>query len=67
MNKGGLGWSVKKVDSVDWYTLRDALTGKSEMFGIWLLKQTIGICAALTASVVHSATITFFDAHVLVE
>jgi hypothetical protein len=45
VNKGGLGWSAKKFDSIDWLALRDALAGKSDMFGIWLSKQTIGICA----------------------
>ena len=35
----------QKFDMVDWMALRDALSGKSSMFCIWLSKQTIGINA----------------------
>ena len=45
VNVGGLGWSRSKFDSVDWAALRAGLSGKSEMYGVWLAKQTIGICA----------------------
>ena len=45
VNTGGLGWSQKKFDSVDWNALRSALAGKSEMFRVWYAKQTIGVCA----------------------
>ena len=44
-NIGGLGWTRAKFDSVDWAALCTGLAGKSEMYGVWLAKQTIGICA----------------------
>lgn len=44
-NVGGLGWTHKRFDSVDWESLRDVLDCKPHMYGIWLSKQTIGIAA----------------------
>jgi len=45
INVGGLGWSHERFDLVDWEGLRDGLTGRPAMFGIWLAKQTIGVNA----------------------
>jgi len=44
-NIGGLGWSPEKFDSINWESLRDVLSKKPDMYGVWLSKQTIGICA----------------------
>jgi hypothetical protein len=44
-NKGGLGWSQATFDAVDWSAIAAALRGKPEMFGLWLSKQSIGVCA----------------------
>jgi hypothetical protein len=44
-NIGGLGWSTDKFEAIDWESLRDVLSKKPDMYGIWLSKQTIGICA----------------------
>ena len=44
-NVGGIGWSASKFDLVDWSALRSALASKPDMYGVWLAKQTIGICA----------------------
>jgi hypothetical protein len=45
VNKGGLGWHAATFDSVDWKAIGEALKGKPEMLGLWLAKQTIGVCA----------------------
>ncbi len=44
-NKGGLGWSQATFDAIDWSAITAALQGKPEMFGSWLSKQSIGVCA----------------------
>jgi hypothetical protein len=44
-NKGGLGWSQATFGVVDWSAIAAALPGKPEMFGLWLSKQSIGVCA----------------------
>ena len=41
---GGLGWTPEKFDLVDWASLHAALKNKPDMFGIWLAKQSIGVC-----------------------
>ena len=43
-NKGGLGWDEDIFDSVDWKAQKRAMTGKPEMYSLWLTKQEIGIC-----------------------
>ena len=45
VNIGGLGWTSTKFDAVDWAALRTVLASKTDMYGIWLAKQTIGNCA----------------------
>jgi hypothetical protein len=45
VNKGGLGCHAATFDSVDWKAIGEALKGKPEMLGLWLAKQTIGVCA----------------------
>ena len=44
-NKGGLGWSTGRFDCIDWETLHRVISQKPAMYGVWLSKQTIGICA----------------------
>jgi hypothetical protein len=44
-NKGGLGWSKTKFESVDWKALEHAIINKPEGFQLWLSKQAIGVCA----------------------
>jgi hypothetical protein len=44
-NKGGLGWSDTKFESVNWKALEHAIRNKPEGFQLWLSKQTIGVCA----------------------
>ncbi len=44
VNKGGLGWSATIFDLVDWISIGEALKGKTEMLGLWLAKQSIGVC-----------------------
>lgn len=44
-NKGGLGWQGKRFDAIDWDTLERVLASKPTSFGIWLAKQTVGVCA----------------------
>ena len=44
-NKGGLGWSHSQFDCIDWKSLHSAISQKPEMYGVWLSKQTIGICS----------------------
>jgi hypothetical protein len=44
-NIGGLGWSAERFDCVEWEILRDVITSKPDMYGIWLAKQTKGSCA----------------------
>ena len=44
-NKGGLGWSPTHFNIVDWHTLELVLASKPAMYGVWLAKQTIGVCA----------------------
>ena len=44
-NKGGLGWQGRKFDMIDWDTLEAALATKPTSFGVWLAKQTVGVCA----------------------
>ena len=43
-NKGGLGWSVERFDSVDWRAIADAISNRPEMFQLLLSKQAIGVC-----------------------
>lgn len=45
INIGGLGWSEHRFNLVDWEGLRDGLKGRPAMFGVWLAKQSIGVCA----------------------
>lgn len=45
VNTGGLGWSSERFELVDWKGLHAALKNKPDMFGIWLAKQSIGVCA----------------------
>ena len=45
VNKGGLGWLASTFDLVDWDGLNEVLGTKPDMFGIWLAKQSIGVCA----------------------
>lgn len=42
---GGLGWSTERFEEVDWRSLDRALATKSDMYGIWLTKQSTGTCA----------------------
>ncbi len=44
-NKGGLGWSDKAFDGVDWEALTQTLSHKPESFQLLLSKQLIGVCA----------------------
>jgi hypothetical protein len=44
-NKGGLGWSDTKFESVNWKALEHAIRNKPEGFQLWLSKQAIGVCA----------------------
>jgi hypothetical protein len=44
-NKGGLGWVANTFNLVDWCSIAAILKGKPEMFGLWLSKQSIGVCA----------------------
>ncbi len=44
-NTGGLGWSPRRFDCIAWEPLRDVLAAKPDMYGIWLAKQTVGVCA----------------------
>jgi hypothetical protein len=44
-NAGGLGWNGERFDSIDWKSLNAVITNKPDMYGVWLSKQTIGICA----------------------
>ena len=44
-NKGGLGWSNKALNKIDWKALDCALKGRSNSFQLWLSKQAIGVCA----------------------
>ncbi len=44
-NKGGLGWSDTKFESVNWKALEHAICNKPEGFQLWLSKQAIGVCA----------------------
>ncbi len=45
VNKGGLGWSATIFDLVVWISIEEALQGKPKMFGLWLAKQSIRVCA----------------------
>jgi len=44
-NIGGLGWSSRRFDIIDWHTLTMVLESKPAMYGVWLAKQTVGVCA----------------------
>lgn len=44
-NTGGLGWAPDQFDGIDWQAIRTALRRKPEMYGVWLAKQTTGVCA----------------------
>jgi hypothetical protein len=39
-------WTSKRFDKVNWEHLDSALQTKSDMYKIWLLKQTSGFCGA---------------------
>lgn len=45
VNVGGLGWSSEQFHLVDWESLHLCLNSRPDMFGIWLAKQCIGVCA----------------------
>ena len=45
VNISGLGWPSSKFDLIDWAALSSALAPKPDMYGVWLAKQTIGVCA----------------------
>ncbi len=45
VNKGGLGWSATTFVLVNWISIGEALKGKPKMLGLWLAKQSIGVCA----------------------
>ncbi len=40
-NKGGLGWSDTKFDSVNWKALEHTIRSKPEGFQLWLSKQVL--------------------------
>ena len=40
-----MGWTASRFDLIAWDSLRDCLEGKSEMYRIWLSKQSAGVCA----------------------
>jgi len=42
---GGLGWSARRFDLVDWRGLEAMLAGKPDAFSLWLSKQVAGVCA----------------------
>jgi hypothetical protein len=42
---GGLGWSTARFEAVDWRALDKCLASKSDMYGMWLTKQSTGTCA----------------------
>jgi len=42
---GGMGWPLERFNAVDWRSLDRALATKSDMYGIWLTKQSTGTCA----------------------
>jgi hypothetical protein len=44
-NKERLGWLNSTFDLVNWTLVAAALESKPEMAGLWLAKQSIGICA----------------------
>jgi len=44
-NTGGLGWSHHHFEIIDWKTLDAVVARKPTMYGIWLAKQTVGVCA----------------------
>lgn len=44
-NIGGLGWTARRFDAIDWKTLDMVLASKPAMYGVWLAKQTVGVCA----------------------
>ena len=44
-SKGGLGWSVERFNLVDFKSLDKTLASKPDMYGIWLCKQSAGVCA----------------------
>jgi hypothetical protein len=44
INKGGLGWSASTFGSVAWTSIGEAPKGKPKMLGLWLAKQSIGVC-----------------------
>ena len=45
VNTGGLGWDRERFNLVDWESLHECLHTKKEMFGVWLSKQCMGVCA----------------------
>ena len=44
-SKGGLGWSAERFNLVDFKSLDKTLASKPDMYGIWLSKQSAGVCA----------------------
>ena len=44
-NKGGLGWQGRQFDAIDWELLKEVIASKPAMYGVWLGKQTVGVCA----------------------
>ena len=43
---GGLGWSETRYSQVAWYHLNICLSDKPDMYGVWLCKQSSGVCAS---------------------
>ena len=43
--RGGLGWPQERFDQVAWWALYKCLVYKPDRYGIWLLKQSSGVCA----------------------
>ena len=42
---GGLGWTQHRFDQVSWKSLDATLKTKPDNFGLWLSKQSAGVCA----------------------
>ena len=45
LQRGGLGWTGRRFDLVDWRGLDAMLAGKPDAFSLWLSKQVAGVCA----------------------
>ncbi len=43
--KGGLGWTNKVFNEVDWKALEQALSRRPNGFQLWLSKQALRVCA----------------------